>query len=137
VAGDGVELEQQVYLKITSDEGRITLGDRVFIGRGAELDISDRLTIGEDVLIAPGCFITDHQHRHELGKRIAAQGCKSAPVVIGDDVWLGANSVILPGTRIESGAVVGAGAVVTRDISAQMIVAGVPARTIGSRRQPG
>jgi acetyltransferase-like isoleucine patch superfamily enzyme len=135
VAGERVELEHYVYLKITSDDAQINLGNRVFIGRGAELDISDRLTVGDDVLIAPGCFITDHQHRYDSGDRIAAQGCRSAPVVIGDDVWLGANSVILSGTRIESGAIVGAGAVVTRDIGTRMIVAGVPARVIGTRGQ--
>jgi galactoside O-acetyltransferase len=64
---------------------------------------------------------------------MAAQGCESAPVVIEDDVWLGANAVVLPGIRIGKGAIVGAGAVVTHDVEAMSIVAGVPARPIGKR----
>jgi acetyltransferase-like isoleucine patch superfamily enzyme len=133
VTGERVQLEGQVYLKITSDEASIRLGNEVFIGYGSELDVLNNLILGNHVLIAPGCFITDHHHKHKAHDRIAAQGCESAPVVIEDDVWLGANAVVLPGTRIGKGAIVGAGAVVTHDVAAMSIVAGVPARVIGRR----
>lgn len=133
VTGERVQLERQVYIKITSDAARVELGDEVFIGYGAELDISDSLSLGNHVLIAPGCFITDHHHKRGAHDRIAAQGCESAPVVIEDDVWLGANAIVLPGIRIGAGAIVGAGAVVTHDVEAMSIVAGVPARVIGKR----
>ena len=134
VTGERVQFEHQVYIKITSDAARVKLGDEVFIGYGAELDISDSLSLGNHVLIAPGCFITDHHHRRGAHERIAAQGCESAPVTIEDDVWLGANAVVLPGVRIGRGAIVGAGAVVTDDVPAMTIVAGVPARKIRERR---
>jgi acetyltransferase-like isoleucine patch superfamily enzyme len=131
--GERIQLEGLVFIKVTSDAASVKLGNEVFIGYGAELDISDSLTVGNHVLIAPGCFITDHQHKRGAYDCIAAQGCESAPVVIEDDVWLGANVVVLPGIRIGKGAIVGANAVVTQDVAPMTIVAGVPARSIGKR----
>ena len=133
LTGERIQLEDQVYIKITGDKARVELGSEVFIGYGAELDISESLTVGNHVLIAPGCFITDHHHKRGAHDRISAQGCESAQVVIEDDVWLGANAVVLPGIRIGKGAIVGAGAVVTHDVETLAIVAGVPARVIGKR----
>jgi acetyltransferase-like isoleucine patch superfamily enzyme len=135
--GRRVQFEHQVYVKITSEEAKISLGDEVFIGFSSEMDISHSLTIGNHVLIAPGCFITDHQHRRGAHALIAEQGCESAPVVIEDDVWLGTKVVVMPGIRIGRGAIVGAGAVVTRDVEAMSIVAGVPARLVGRRDGKG
>jgi acetyltransferase-like isoleucine patch superfamily enzyme len=123
-----------VYLKTVGDTARITLGEHAFIGFGTELDIALELNVGRHALIAPGCFITDHVHARRAGTRIDDQGTDSRAVVIGDDAWLGAHAVVLPGVRIGEGAVVGAGAVVTRDVPAGAIVAGVPARVIGQRK---
>lgn len=133
LAGERVQFEHQVFIKITSNHARVRLGNEVFIGYGAELDISNSLTLGNHVLIAPGCFITDHHHKHGAHDLIAAQGCEAAPVWIEDDVWLGANAVVLPGIRIGKGAIVGANAVVTHDVEPMAIVAGAPARPIGKR----
>lgn len=127
------QLEHHVHIKTVTDETRIRLGSRVFVGCNSEFDISVRLQIGDDVLIAPGCFITDHNHRHSPLQVIASQGCESSPVRIEDDVWLGAHVVVLPGVTIGRGAIVAAGAVVTRDVAPMTIVAGVPARLIAKR----
>lgn len=132
-AGARVEVEHDVFLKVVDDAARLELGDFVFIGAGSEIDVALSVTIGAHSLLAPGVFITDHQHNIRRDARIDAQGIASAPVVIGSDVWLGAKSVILPGITIGDGAVVGAGAVVTKDVEAYAIVAGVPARVIGRR----
>lgn len=132
--GSRCQFELDVFVKLTEDNAHIRLGDEVFIGRGVELDIASALTVGNHVLIAPGCFITDHFHRHAAGATIASQGCVSAAVRIGDDVWLGANAVVLAGVTIGTGAIVGAGAVVNRDVEAMTIVAGVPARVVGRRK---
>jgi acetyltransferase-like isoleucine patch superfamily enzyme len=131
--GSRVQLEHRAWVKIVSDAARCSLGDRAFVGTGTVLDVLEEVRIGNQVLIAPGCFITDHAHLAEPDASIAAQGCSSAPVVIGDDVWLGAHAVVLAGVHIGDGAVVGAGAVVTRDVEPLAIVAGVPARVIGQR----
>jgi acetyltransferase-like isoleucine patch superfamily enzyme len=132
-SGVRTQFESQIYIKITGDDAEVRLGDNVFVGFGSQFDISGKLLIGSGVLIAPGCFITDHNHKHASNQSIAAQGCDYAPVRIGDDVWLGAHVVVLPGVIIGNGAIVGANAVVTKDVASMSIVAGVPAELIGIR----
>jgi acetyltransferase-like isoleucine patch superfamily enzyme len=131
--GQRVQIEHTVHIKLVQSGARLVLGAETFIGFGSELDVAAEVHIGHHVLIAPGCFITDHSHRHAAGMLIAHQGRECRPVRIGDDVWLGAHAVVLPGVTIGDGAIVGAGAVVTADVAAGSIVAGVPARVIGQR----
>ena len=132
-AGDRVQFEHDIFIKITNDAAQLKLGQRVFIGRATQFDISEGVSVGNNVLIAPGCFITDHSHIHRAGASIASQGCESAPVRIGDDVWLGAHSIVLAGVTIGNGAIIGANSVVTRDVASMTIVAGSPARVVGAR----
>lgn len=131
--GARCHFEHDVFIKLTSDHATVDLGREVFVGRGVEFDISHALSIGSHTLIAPGCFITDHSHKHVAGRTIASQGCEGAPVSIGSDVWLGANVVVLAGVHIADGAVVAAGAVVRSSVGPMQIVAGVPARVVGQR----
>ena len=131
--GHRSHFEHEAFVKVAEESARIQIGNEVFVGRGVELDISTELTIGNFVLVAPGCFITDHWHRHAPHATIASQGCDSAPVHIADDVWIGVNAVILAGVSIGRGAIVGAGAVVNCNVESGTIVAGVPARAVGRR----
>lgn len=131
--GTRCEIESDVWFKIVAETAQLRLGDFVFVGRGVEIDCNELVEIGNHVLIAPGVFITDHAHGIRAGQRIDEQACASKPIRIGDDVWIGAHAVILPGVEIGNGAVVGAGAVVARSVSPYTIVAGVPAREIGRR----
>ena len=131
--GKRSEFESEVWLKLVAEEARITIGDFAFLGRGVEIDVSESVSIGNHVLLAPGVFITDHSHNVAAGTLIDSQGRTSRAVTIEDDVWLGVRSVVLPGVRIGHGAVVGAGAVVTKDVPSGCIVAGVPARILGRR----
>ena len=133
VLGDRVQIENDVYIKVVSDSAVVEIGEHTFIGKGSEIDASCSVRIGSHSLIAPGCFITDHSHGIDAGLRIDQQPCTSNPVVIGDDVWIGANSVLLPGLTVENGAVIGATSVVTKNVRALEIAVGVPARCIGSR----
>ena len=126
-------LEPMVWLNVVADDACVLVGEHTFVGRGTEVGVLERVRIGAHVLIGPGVFITDHGHNLEAGRPIGSQGCSSEPVDVDDDVWLGAHAVILPGVHIGSGAVVGAGAVVTRDVAPSTIVAGVPARVIRER----
>ena len=125
--------EDSVYLKIVDDNARLDFGDYVFIGRGTEFDVSERVSVGEHTVIAPGCFVTDHNHGVSPDLRIDEQPGVVKPVVIGKDVWLGAKVVVLAGVSIGDGAVVGANAVVTRDIPPAAIAAGAPARILRFR----
>lgn len=131
--GARVEVEHDVYLKMVDRNARLVIGDYVFIGAASEIDVALSVTIGAHTLLAPGVFITDHVHNTARDKRIDEQGIRSAAVTIGADVWLGARSIVLPGVTIGDGAVVGAGAVVTKNVEPYTIVAGVPARVIGRR----
>ena len=134
--GERALLEPEVYVKIVEDTALLEIGDHVFIGRGVEFDLTQRISIGNHALIAPRCFITDHTHGVSATARIDEQQCLAGPVVIGNDVWLGAGTVVLPGVTIGDGAVVGANSVVTKDVAPMTIVAGAPARTLRKRGLP-
>ena len=133
--GTRCTLESDVWIKLVDDTARVTIGDYVFMGRGVLLDVAEHVAIGSHTLLAPGVFITDHNHRTAAGLLIDAQDCKSAHVCIGVDVWIGARAVVLPGVTIGDGAVIGAGAVVTSDVDPSAVVGGVPAREIRRRKE--
>jgi maltose O-acetyltransferase len=91
--------------------------------------------IGDFVMIASGAALLDRQHifsRHDIP--MMKQGKIRKKVVIEDDVWIGQNTIIMPGIKIGKGAIVGAGAVVTKDVPPYAIVGGVPAKIIKFRR---
>lgn len=92
------------------------------------------LEVGANVLIGPNVFIGTEKHKFErTDLTIREQGIVKAPVVIEDDVWIGANSVILGGNRIGRGAIIGAGSIVTKNVHNMEIVAGNPARVLRTR----
>jgi acetyltransferase-like isoleucine patch superfamily enzyme len=125
--------EDCVYLKVVDDKARLEFGRYVFIGKGSEFDVLERISVGHHTLIAPGCFITDHNHGTDGELRIDQQSVIARPVTIGNDVWLGANVTVVAGVSIGDGAVVGANAVVTCDVPAMAVVVGVPARVLRYR----
>lgn len=125
--------EDSVYLKIVADDASLLLGEYVFVGRGSEFDVLQKITVGDHTVIAPGCFITDHNHGLAPDSRIDQQISKASPVQIGNDVWLGAKVVVVAGVKIGDGAVVGANSVVTRDVPPMAVVAGSPARLLRYR----
>lgn len=109
-------------------------GDRVFIGRGCEFNIREKILIGDDCLIASGCTFVDSDHGTDASSPINAQPIHTAAIVLGRNVWLGAQCVVLKGVHIGEGAVVGAGSVVTKSIPAGEAWAGVPARRLRACR---
>lgn len=131
--GRRTTLEEGVVLKLVSDSARLRLAEQVFVGRGSMFDVACEMSVGAGSLIAPGCFIVDHNHGTRAGEPIWSQPCAAGPVRIGADVWLGARVIVLPGVSIGDGAIVAAGAVVTRDVEAMTVVAGVPARVVRRR----
>lgn len=112
-----------------------TIGEDVFINRGSQLSAPAPVHIGSKVLIGPCVIINSGNHRYaDPDAYIRDQGHELAPITIQDDVWLGAHVTVLPGVTVGRGAVVAAGAVVTRDVEPYTVVAGVPARAIKLRR---
>ena len=111
--------------------GRIQIGNHSVVNREVLLDGRMGLTIGDNVSISEGVAIFTLEHDPD-SPTFANRG---NPVTIGDRVFIGARAMVLPGITIEEGAVVAAGAVVTRDVPPFAIVAGVPARPIKKRRE--
>jgi acetyltransferase-like isoleucine patch superfamily enzyme len=127
-------LEENVWLALSSPQAELSIGEFGFLGRDVEIEVSGTIRIGRGALIAPGVYMTDHNHDVRLtSEAMFERPCLVAPIDIGDDVWIGAKAVILPGVSIGTGAIVAAGAVVNRDVPANAIVGGVPARLIRMR----
>lgn len=117
------------YSCINNAVGDVMIGDHTRVG--IHNTIIGPVTIGSHVNLAQGITVTALNHNFEdTAKRIDEQGVSTKPVVIGDDVWVGANAVILPGVTIGSHVVVAAGAVVTKDVPSHTLVAGIPAKVI-------
>jgi acetyltransferase-like isoleucine patch superfamily enzyme len=123
------------YAVVRGVPGKIEIGNHTGVGNYAIVNAVESISIGERVMIAAGCHITDANHDLVGTGSMQSLKRKSDPVVIEDDVWLGAHAVVTAGVRIGRGAVVGAGAVVTHSVAPFEIVAGVPARPIGRREE--
>jgi len=110
---------------------KITCGDNFYMN--ANCHLMGEITFGDNVMIGPQTIIWARDHGMELGTPMKEQKHITAPVKIGNDVWIAANVTILKGVTIEDGAVIGAGSVVTKDIPKNAIVVGNPARVVKYR----
>jgi maltose O-acetyltransferase len=121
------------------ERGATILGRDVRIGRRSGIGLRARIAtschIGDHVMMGPEVMIYSLNHRFRSPDLpMMDQGdAEDRPVVIEDDVWIGARAILLPGVRVGSGSVVGAGAVVSRDVPQGVIVAGNPAKVVGPR----
>lgn len=137
------------------DGGKIFIGNNVYIGRfvqinamGGEVYIDndavcindfcivtswEKVEIGANTLVAPFCHIMDKDHGIKKDELIRSQNGKVYPVIIGSDVWIGSGSVVLKGVKINNGAVIGAGSIVTSDVPEYAVLAGNPAKIIKYR----
>lgn len=130
--GSGVVISEGSVLHGRFD-GRCVIADKVWIGPHSFLDARD-LMLGNHVGWGPGAKVLGSEHTGQpIDVPIICTDLRIAPVRVGDWADIGMNAVLLPGVTIGRGAVVGAGAVVTRDVPAFAKVAGVPARVIGWR----
>ena len=117
------------YCCINNAVGDVTIGEHTRIG--IHCTVIGPVCIGNNVNLAQGITVTALNHNFEdTTRRIDEQGISTKPVVISDDVWIGANAVILPGVTIGRHVVVAAGAVVTKDVPDNCVVGGVPAKVI-------
>lgn len=113
----------------------VTLGNHSGIGVNAVL--TGPVAIGDNVMMGPDCTFYCRNHAFDrLDIPMCWQGYyEEKPIVIGDDVWIGGHVIVLPGVHIGTGAIVGAGAVVTKDVPDYAVVGGNPARIIKSRKE--
>jgi acetyltransferase-like isoleucine patch superfamily enzyme len=135
--GNNCTIEKNVsfrYEGFYSDGFAIDIGDKTFIGQNCEFNIAEKITFGYYCAIASGCKFIDHNHGFESrNSYIGEQTPVNAPIIIGDDVWLGVNVVVLKGVEIGRGAIVAAGSVVTKSIAPYEIWGGMPAKKISDR----
>lgn len=132
--GGRIEIGAQVALsdhtQITAKFGTIEIGERTYVGPFCVLCAREGIRIGRDCLIAEMVVIRDQNHSIVPGQLIRNAGYDVAPVTIGNNVWIGAKATILPGVSIGDNAVIGANSVVTKDVPANAVFAGVPARKL-------
>ena len=129
--GKNVNIERGVFFGFGCE---IEIGDNSGIGRDCQ--IPQNVKIGKNVLMAPEVVIIAENHRFDrTDVPIRTQSTKRSPAVrISDDVWIGLRAVILPGVQVGRGAVIGAGAIVTKDVLPYSVVAGNPAKIIKMRK---
>jgi acetyltransferase-like isoleucine patch superfamily enzyme len=107
----------------------ISIGTDTFIGYGCQINVGSHFRIGNECLIAPGCIFSDaHHHFSKQDISISKQGGSYHPIVVADNVWIGAGTIILKGVNIGEGSVIAAGSVVTTEIPSRQLWAGVPAQ---------
>lgn len=119
-----LQLYQGVHFFLDSSEAEVNIGLGTYLNRRTEITCKRSVTIGERCAISWDVLITDTDY-HQLG-----EGEHTAPVRIGDRVWIGAKAMILKGVTVGDGAVIAAGSVVTKDVPGGALVAGNPARVV-------
>ncbi|WP_131104665.1 DapH/DapD/GlmU-related protein [Ornithinimicrobium sufpigmenti] len=128
LTGRPVEESVALFPPFYSEFGKnLTLGPGVFINLGCRFQDTGGITIGEGTLIGHGSTLTTLNHHVDPSRRA---DMLPAPIHIGRKAWLGAAVTVVPGVTIGDGAIIAAGAVVTKDVPPNAIVAGVPAKVI-------
>lgn len=126
--GKTIDKSFRMFPPFYTDCGKnINMGKNVFINSGCRFQDQGGITIGDDTLIGHNVVLATLNHNIDPNKRA---DMIPASIVIGKKVWIGANSTVLPGVRLGDGAIVAAGAVVSKNVSENTIVGGVPAKII-------
>lgn len=119
----------------------IRCGENIYLGKNSHINhncciwasSNSKIILGDNLLMGPGTKIFSSNHNSALGISMNVQPYVEKDIVIGNDVWIGANCVILSGVNIGDGAIIAAGSVVTKDIPPYTIAGGVPAKPIKKR----
>jgi acetyltransferase-like isoleucine patch superfamily enzyme len=129
--GDRVRLASEIStLELKVGPGAILqIGDRVLLNHGCSIGATKLVRIGDGCNIGSQCILIDNA-LHELAPERRNEQPASAPVILEDNVWLAARVIVLPGVRIGKNSVIGAGSVVTRDVPADVLAAGIPAKVL-------
>jgi len=129
--GEKIIIKDHCYF---GNGARLTVGDRTQLGQNAQL--GGEIILGNDILMGPDIVIMATSHNFDrIDIPINQQGAdKEKPVIIGNDVWLGTRSVIMPGVKIGNHCIVASGAVVTKSFEDYSIIGGVPAKLIKMRK---
>lgn len=116
-------------------------GDNIYLGKNSHINQycciwaskNSKIVLGDNLLMGPGVKIFSSNHSSKIGIPMNIQPYREKDIIIGNDVWLGANSVIVAGVKIGDGAIIAAGSVVTKNVDKYTIVGGVPAKILKKR----
>lgn len=139
--GAGVSIGARTAIRPSSYYGGpvgegLQVGDRSSFATGCFVGCSGSIRIGDDVMLGPGVQLHSENHvMADADRPIKEQGVERSFVVIEDDCWIGAGTVVTAGVTIGRGSVIGAGSVVTRDVPAHSVAVGVPAKVVRDRRE--
>jgi acetyltransferase-like isoleucine patch superfamily enzyme len=123
--------------KIRCHEGTVEIGEKTVIGQECTISAYQRVQIGEQCVIADRAMFIDFDHGVvEVERPIRVQGIYKRDVEVGSNVWIGYGACVLRGVRVGDNAIVGTNSVVTRDVPANAVVAGIPAKIIRMREAP-
>jgi acetyltransferase-like isoleucine patch superfamily enzyme len=123
--------------KIRCHEGRVQIGAKTVMGQECTISAYQRVRIGEQCVIADRAMFIDFDHGVvEVERPIRVQGIYKRDVEVGSNVWIGYGACILRGVRVGDNSIVGTNSVVTKDVPANAVVAGIPARVIRMREEP-
>jgi acetyltransferase-like isoleucine patch superfamily enzyme len=123
--------------KIRSHEGVVSIGAKTVLGQECTISAFQHVSIGRECVIADRVMLIDFDHGVvEVDRPVRQQGIYKRDVRVGNNVWIGYGACILRGVTIGDNAIIGTSAVVTRDVPANAVVAGVPARLIRMRKAP-
>lgn len=125
--GKGLIIKNNVNIKFP---WKLTLGNDVWLGENAWIDNLDKVKIGNNVCISQGALLLTGNHDYTL----STFDYRNAPITIEDGAWIGAKTVVCPGVKVESHAILTAGSIATKDMEAYSIYQGNPARKIRTRK---
>ena len=123
--------------KIRCHEGEVRIGDKTVVGQECTISAYQHVSIGEQCILADRVMLIDFDHNvAEVERPIRVQGIYKRDVRVGSNVWIGYGAQILRGVSVGDNSIVGAGSVVTKDVPANAVVGGAPARVIRMRDAP-
>jgi len=123
--------------KIRCHEGVVEIGEKTVMGQECTISAYQRVRIGEQCVIADRAMFIDFDHGVvEVERPIRLQGIYKRDVIVGSNVWIGYGACVLRGVSIGDNSIVGTNAVVTKDVPANAVVAGIPARVVRMREAP-
>lgn len=135
--GKGATLEAEAFDVYAGSRINVNAGAKLSLGSGymnhdCVIDCFDSISIGHQVVISERVVLRDSDNHSikDVGDTVSNESAKSAPIVIGNHVWIGMNVTVLKGVTIGEGAIVAAGSVVIRDVPPHCLVAGVPAKVV-------
>ncbi len=130
---DNVVIKEGTRICVCNTNASLSIGKNTTVGYHNFFFASEKIVIGDDCLIAPFVYIVDSNHQFKKEEKINRQPNVTAPIVIGNDVWIASNVTILKGVTIGDGAIIAANSVVNQDVAAYTVVGGTPAKFISNR----